>query len=129
MKARSAVQDICRSKVIPNIMKLILYEKAILTKDHIHRLTGEKLKYFIKICESCNIPDSLLRNETNAEQFINEMLSNNFNLNEHFESLIPSHTQANTSQWSIFFIKYGPSPRQKEKDDNPIAPDWSMEEK
>ncbi|TRM10577.1 hypothetical protein FH966_01930 [Lentibacillus cibarius] len=110
MNSRTTVQAICRNKIIPETMKLILYEKAILDKHDPLRLSGEKLKYVKMLCEKNHIPASLLYNELRLEQFINELLSNNFNLNGYFKTLVPPYHHVN--EWSILLSKYGITSRE-----------------
>lgn len=107
MNARITIQKICSNMVIPETLKTVLYEKAILDKDHIYRLTGKKLEHTIRLYKKHNIPSSLLINESDLEQFINELLANNFYLDEHYESLASSYTQTNNAQWLIFVKKHG----------------------
>lgn len=102
MRARTTVQSICSSRVILETMKRILYEKAVLDTGHLYKLTSEKFKHFTMLCKRNHIPARLLYNEFELEQFINELLSTNFNLNEHFDSLISFEGQHNASEWSIF---------------------------
>ena len=124
MKARTIIQSICSNRVIPARMKAILYEKAILNKDHVHRLTSEKLKHMITLCEYYTAPLSLLHDQFKLEQFINELLLNNFYLDQHFESLASSPVnQPANSKWSIFSMKYRLSPRRKARIDSPIKSD------
>lgn len=98
MKARTVVQNISSSTVIPGEMKIILYEKSILNKDHIHRLTSEKLKMIKMLCDK-GLPFFLLYDAHELEKLINELLATNFNLEDHMKSLMSSYMKSNSNKF------------------------------
>lgn len=98
MKARTVVQNICSSTVIPEEMKIILYEKSVLNKDHIHRLTSEKLKSIKMLCATV-LPFFLLYDAHELEQLIDELLATNFNLEDHMKSLMSSYMKSNSNKF------------------------------
>lgn len=110
--AKTVVQNICSSTIIPKKMKTILYEKAILDKGHIYRLTVEKLEHFKELCIKRNIPISLLHNQSRLEQFVDNLLLNNFYLDNHFNTLSPS-SYSISNQWFIFVTKYELTPKEE----------------
>lgn len=63
------------------------------------------------LCEKHIIPFAILYNESELEQFINELLSKNFNLDKHMESLVYDYHQTNYNQWSDFITEYGLPPQ------------------
>ncbi|MDV2582203.1 hypothetical protein [Alkalibacillus haloalkaliphilus] len=90
MKAKTVLEKICSSTVIPEQVKSILYEKAIIKPGNAYRLTGRKFDYMKVFCSSCTIPDALLNNSFALEHLINELLYSNFKIKKHMNSLLSS---------------------------------------
>lgn len=88
MDAKSVLEKICSSKVVPLEVKMILYEKAIIEQGNDYRLTGKKFDYMKVFCSACNLPPSLLKDTTELESLINKLLSSNFEISDHRVSLL-----------------------------------------
>ena len=90
MEAKTVLEKICRSTVIPEEVKMILYEKAIMKKGSAYRLTGQKFEYMKEFCSSCHIPISLLKNTSGLQALINKLLFTNFEIKDHMNYLLNS---------------------------------------
>ncbi|MFC3040711.1 hypothetical protein ACFOGI_10670 [Virgibacillus xinjiangensis] len=92
MKAKTVLEEIARSTVIPEEVKMILYSNAIIEQGNDFRLTGKKLDYMKEFCSVCFFPDTLLKNtsDLDLERLINYLISKNFEIKEHMTSLLDS---------------------------------------
>lgn len=90
MEAKTVLEKVASSTVIPEEVKKILYKKAIIKQGSDYRLTGKKFDYMKEFCSACALPDTLLENKFNLENLINKLLANNFEIKEHMISLLKS---------------------------------------
>ena len=58
MDAKTVLEKVCSSKVIPEEVTTLLYEKAIIEQGNGYRLTGKKFDYMKEFCSSSNLPPS-----------------------------------------------------------------------
>ncbi|WP_060678279.1 hypothetical protein [Virgibacillus halodenitrificans] len=99
MEAKSVLEKVCSSIVIPLEVKTILYEKAIIEPGNIYRLSGKKFDYIKEFCSACNLPPTLLKNPPKLENLINELLFSNFEINDHMNSLLNSFMRINPTAY------------------------------
>lgn len=92
---REILDEIRFSSSIPPEMKPILYKRSILPNEHMNRIDRQKLFYLQQFCSSCYIPDYLLYNLELLEQFIDELLSTNFQLSTHWNKLLIKFIKVN----------------------------------
>lgn len=99
MEAKSVLEKVCSSIVIPLEIKTILYEKAIIEHGNVYRLTGKKFDYMKEFCASCNLPLTLLKDPPKLENLINKLLSSNFVISDHMNSLLNSFMSINQTAY------------------------------
>ncbi|MFI8577549.1 hypothetical protein ACIGEL_17700 [Rossellomorea aquimaris] len=90
MEAKTVLEKIASSIVIPEEVKMILYKKAIIDKGNDFRLTGKKFEYMKEFCSVCVLPDTLLRNTPSLEMFLDRLIYSNFKIKDHMRSLFNS---------------------------------------
>lgn len=106
MEAKSVLEKVCSSKVIPAEVKAILYEKSIVEQGHANRLTGKKFDYMKEFCSACNLPHSLLKNTAELENLINKLVSSNFEISDHMISLLNTFVGYDTNAYQSKQEKY-----------------------
>lgn len=99
MEAKSVLEKVCSSRVIPIEVKAILYEKTIIEHGNVYRLTGKKFDYMKELCSECNLPPTLLKNSSKLENLINKLLFSNFEINDHMNSLLNSFMGINPTAY------------------------------
>jgi transcriptional regulator with XRE-family HTH domain len=90
MEAKTVLEKVASSTVIPEELKMVLYKKAIIEQGNDYRLTGKKFDYMKEFCSACALPDTLLKNTSDLENLINKLIPNNFEIKEHMISLLNS---------------------------------------
>ncbi|MFY3790504.1 hypothetical protein ACOQFO_02110 [Ureibacillus sp. MALMAid1270] len=90
MKSKGVLEDIARSTIFPEEVKMILYEKAILRKGNVCRLTRKKFNYMKVFFSICVLPESILKNTTDLENLISWLLFSNFKIEDHMIYLFNS---------------------------------------
>jgi hypothetical protein len=90
MEAKTVLEKVASSTVIREEVKMVLYKKAVIEQGNAFRLTGKKFDYMKEFCSACALPDTLLKNTSALEKLINKLLSNNFEIKEHMNSLLSS---------------------------------------
>ena len=106
MEAKTVLEKVCSSKVIPEELKTILYEKAIIEQGNGYRLTGKKFDYMKEFCSSCTLPPLLLKNTPELEKLTNELLSNNFEISKHMMRLLTVFLGYDTAAFQSSQEKY-----------------------
>ncbi|WP_226672086.1 hypothetical protein [Rossellomorea aquimaris] len=97
MEAKTVLEKIASSIVIPEEVKMILYKKAIIEKGNDFRLTGKKFEYMKEFCSVCILPDALLGNTPGLEIFLDSLIFSNFKIKEHMRSLYNSFSIQETT--------------------------------
>lgn len=106
MEAKTVLEKVCSSIVIPEEVKTVLYENCIIEKGNDYRLTGKKFDYVKEFCSSCNLPDLLLKNTLDLESLINKLLSSNFGISNHMINLLNSFLGYDTASFQSKPEKY-----------------------
>ena len=88
MKAKGVLEDIAKSTVFPEEVKMILYEKAILEKGNVFRLTNKKFNYMKEFFSV--LLDTQSINTIDLESLINWLLFTNFKIKDHMNNLLNS---------------------------------------
>jgi len=96
MGAKTVLEKIARSTVIPNEVKLLLYEHAIEEKDSADRLNGPKFDLMKTFFSSCHLPDYLLMDHLKLKQLVNQLIVTNFELESHMINLLDSFLDEET---------------------------------
>ncbi|KAA0548456.1 hypothetical protein FZW96_07735 [Bacillus sp. BGMRC 2118] len=93
--AKTVVDKICRSRLFPEQVRSILFEKAILLNPNSLRLDGKKYEYFKQFYEAVHnrIPIALLNDSVELEKFIDMLLITNFDLEHHWRSLLERYIE------------------------------------
>jgi len=101
LKAKTVLVKICHSTVIPEEIKNILFEKAIIEEGNNYRLTGTKFNYMKEFCSSNQFPQSLLKNTIELENLINNLLFTNFEITDHMSYLLSSFLNTKTTPFLV----------------------------
>ncbi|MFD2762039.1 hypothetical protein [Lentibacillus juripiscarius] len=88
--AKTVLEKIARSTVIPNEVKFLLYEHAIEEKDSAYKLTGPKFDLMKTFFSSCHLPDYFLADPARLKQLINQLIVTNFGLEKRMMKLLDS---------------------------------------
>jgi len=91
MNAKTVIESICQSTTIPDEMKNILYERAILSRDKLNRLDGKKFNLMKYFCSECYFPNYLLHDNEKLEALVDELLINMFDLSDHFKQILRAY--------------------------------------
>lgn len=106
MGAKTVLEKVCSSKVIPQEVKSFLYEKAVIKEENAYRLTGKKFENMKEFCSACNLPPSLLKNTPQLESLIDKLLFTNFEITNHMSSLLNSFLGYDAASFQSNQVKY-----------------------
>ncbi|MFD2639115.1 hypothetical protein [Piscibacillus salipiscarius] len=105
--ARSLVERIASSQVIPTEVKDILYEKAILPKQGHHRLTIWKFNLLQKFFRTCSLTNEILNNQKQLKLMIDTLIAENFRIDEHMRNLYQDvQTETRIEEYTMCFLSY-----------------------
>ncbi|WP_078382014.1 hypothetical protein [Sutcliffiella halmapala] len=95
-RAKSVVESICTSRVLTVLLKIILYEKAVLPVGDPLRCDGRKYRLIIEFFSTVihRIPLSILNDEMLLEQLVDTLIYNNFRLSEHWNELLNQYLES-----------------------------------
>ncbi|WP_339213321.1 hypothetical protein [Ornithinibacillus sp. FSL M8-0202] len=96
-EAKTVLESICKSTVIPKPLKPILYEKAIIEKGSSHRLNIQKLQLLKHFCSVTEIPIFILDSRSLLKRLIDQLVSTNFNLSTHMINLLNKFIEEETA--------------------------------
>ncbi|MDQ0220688.1 hypothetical protein ELQ35_01880 [Peribacillus cavernae] len=87
-EARTVVNKICSSTVIPENLKPLFYEYAVLRKGNKYRLSTLDFSYLIDFFNLVSLPSYLKEFNPTSRQFFSKLLANYFYLANHYQQLI-----------------------------------------
>lgn len=87
LKAKMVVLGICRSRKIPESIKGLLYERAILDIGDPYRLNGRKFEHMKDFFVANNLPNGLLNDLDFMQRLIDDLLYNNFRISDHMRRM------------------------------------------
>jgi len=88
MKAKTVVEKICRSRIIPESIKGLLYDRAVLDQGSLYRLNEKKFEYMKEFFAANHIPHPLANNSQFMQSLIDDLLYNNFRISHHMRQLL-----------------------------------------
>jgi hypothetical protein len=91
MNAKTVVEKIRKAREIPEELKFILYKRAVLNKGEKNKLTGNKYEKMKTLCSLNVYPPKLLSDTAELERIVDELISSDFEIERHMQSLLDSY--------------------------------------